>query len=954
MTNPKFDIFTQFLRYPTVFSNTILKDYARNTIQNPALNAPKAVAFASMATNVAKATNYWRASDERREIYDSEDGDWRNTTEAMQRVGLLGPLEYVKRYSEAVSYGQGPLTGVLNLGGPVLGDTVGMFFYNRGLLETAARKIPLIGVKNIFDREVGDLMEQYTGFREPYTPLKEAAKERDKKRKDFIKRIAGSFTGVEPNKLTSKKLTTTRLTKFEGGRVSKDYPVPNVKEEPSEMINKATGQPYEAEMERLGFAEGKEVNNDLRLDGTKKSKVGWKGPIKSKVTGKIHTELSIGGGENEPFYPLINPYTTEEQLEHLKNNDYEGKAGKLKETEIGREMLNNAIKHYEESVEKGISPFVNDDEERLGFNIGGYLIRLFGKEEQTKEEIPIEEITIDYDNIKTDYERSQEFNKKRAEYWEKEDKRTWDKVLSLPIGSPEREITRQKNKIAWEKSQQYLYDEPRKLKYTPLSETDLSIYLGREKNPDKKEYYTKVYNKQKEDISRRKRGKEKATYFPGYGPDRIDDRLNMDVTGSEIVDRINAINQSFDMPDQPTVLRGERFLWDVKDKKLVSVSELEDQGAYQRRYDSDPKEIVDDIRVARLLEQPILFRALLPDQKGTLMGRPTLQGVYKGNEDRIEWLETQGTKTHELLHRFVDLTGMTDSIFEGKHGDEEMFIRVYTDKIYGKPLNVENLKEASKYGIYHNRIKYKDEKGRTKYKDEPVDVDSFIKKLPNMIKKFEEQTLAYSNPYDQSVRPNKIINNLINLTPKIELLDFAAVYEGDYNSMNKGTKGGKIIGSTDNASEYLGRNLTEMTIREVIQAQKKGELFAAGKYQIIPSTLLQIVNQGTKEYNLNTDLLFNEQMQDVLGLTIMIGGKRPDLRDYLLGRSKDKEAAMLDLAKEFASFPVPYDVENDKGYMIIKGQSYYRGTGNKAYHDLKEVETSLRRSRNFLTEKMEK
>ena len=289
--------------------------------------------------------------------------------------------------------------------------------------------------------------------------------------------------------------------------------------------------------------------------------------------------------------------------------------------------------------------------------------------------------------------------------------------MSLPIGSPERETARQKNKIAWEKSHQYLYDEPRKLKYTPLSETDLSIYLGREKNPDKKEYYTKVYNKQKEDISRRKRGKEKATYFPGYGPDRIDDRLNMDVTGSEIVDRINAINQSFDMPDQPTVLRGERFLWDVKDKKLVSVSELEDQSAYQRRYDSDPKEIVDDIRVARLVEEPILFRALLPDQKGTLMGRPTLQGVYKGNEDRIEWLEIQGTKTHELLHRFVDLTGMTDSIFEGKHGDEEMFIRVYTDKIYGKSLNVENLKEASKYGIYHNRIKYKDEKGKTKYKD---------------------------------------------------------------------------------------------------------------------------------------------------------------------------------------------------------------------------------------------
>jgi len=164
--------------------------------------------------------------------------------------------------------------------------------------------------------------------------------------------------------------TKRRISNFKGGEVSEENPVPNAAPEPSERVNPYTGQPYEAEMERLGFAKGKEVNNDLRLDGTKKSKVGWKGPIKSNVTGKIHTELSIGGGENEPFYPLINPYTTEEQLEHLKNNDYEGKAFKLKETEIGREMLNNAIRHYEESVEKGISPFVNDDEERLGFKDG--------------------------------------------------------------------------------------------------------------------------------------------------------------------------------------------------------------------------------------------------------------------------------------------------------------------------------------------------------------------------------------------------------------------------------------------------------------------------------------------------------------------------------------------------------------------------------------------------------
>ena len=41
---------------------------------------------------------------------------------------------------------------------------------------------------------------------------------------------------------------------FTGGKISKDYPVPNVAPDPSERINPYTGQPYDAEMERLGFA----------------------------------------------------------------------------------------------------------------------------------------------------------------------------------------------------------------------------------------------------------------------------------------------------------------------------------------------------------------------------------------------------------------------------------------------------------------------------------------------------------------------------------------------------------------------------------------------------------------------------------------------------------------------------------------------------------------------------
>lgn len=65
----------------------------------------------------------------------------------------------------------------------------------------------------------------------------------------------GEFYTKSPRKIMEEE-TKGRQQKFDGGEISEDFPVPNVKEEPSEMINKATGQPYEAEMERLGMEDG--------------------------------------------------------------------------------------------------------------------------------------------------------------------------------------------------------------------------------------------------------------------------------------------------------------------------------------------------------------------------------------------------------------------------------------------------------------------------------------------------------------------------------------------------------------------------------------------------------------------------------------------------------------------------------------------------------------------------
>jgi len=176
MTNPKYDILTQFLRYPTVFGNTVLRNFARNTITDTTVNAPKVAAFVAISTNVAKATNYWRASEEERARIDKGQNKVYDNIKAVQRVGLLGPPEYLFRGAEGMAYGQSPLTAAIGTGGPILGDALGMLIYDRGFLETLARKAPLTGTKNIFDRYLGDIMEEYTGVREPYTPLQKAAK----------------------------------------------------------------------------------------------------------------------------------------------------------------------------------------------------------------------------------------------------------------------------------------------------------------------------------------------------------------------------------------------------------------------------------------------------------------------------------------------------------------------------------------------------------------------------------------------------------------------------------------------------------------------------------------------------------------------------------------------------------------------------------------------------------
>jgi hypothetical protein len=168
-----------------------------------------------------------------------------------------------------------------------------------------------------------------------------------------------------------------------------------------------------------------------------------------------------------------------------------------------------------------------------------------------------------------------------------------------------------------------------------------------------------------------------------------------------------------------------------------------------------------------------------------------------------------------------------------------------------------------------------------------------------------------------------------------ELLSFIAEGEGGYNSMNRGTSGGRIVGSTHNAREQLGRDLTDMTIGEIMGLQASGQLFASGRYQIIPDTM----HVALKYSGLSRDDKFSPENQDKLAIAL-IAYKRPVINEYLQGSSSvSVDEAMLHLAMEWASMPDPRT-----------GSSYY-GHGNRALHSTEAVRAAMVKARQQISGK---
>lgn len=100
-------------------------------------------------------------------------------------------------------------------------------------------------------------------------------------------------------------------------------------------------------------------------------------------------------------------------------------------------------------------------------------------------------------------------------------------------------------------------------------------------------------------------------------------------------------------------------------------------------------------------------------------------------------------------------------------------------------------------------------------------------------------------------------------------LDRIAKFESGkwgYNAMNQGgSHGGTVAYGSGSSADKLGKNLTDMSVGEVMQRQQDGQIWAAGRYQFIPSTLRERV----QKLGIPQDAKFDAALQDYITLDYM-------------------------------------------------------------------------------------
>ena len=133
-----------------------------------------------------------------------------------------------------------------------------------------------------------------------------------------------------------------------------------------------------------------------------------------------------------------------------------------------------------------------------------------------------------------------------------------------------------------------------------------------------------------------------------------------------------------------------------------------------------------------------------------------------------------------------------------------------------------------------------------------------------------------------------------------------------YGDWNRGTSDGTPLNKAVAGKTVADNDIVELTHEDhlarsgpKIEADDPQRLFAIGRYQIIPKTAID----AFKFLGYTKKQKYTPEVQDNMFKYLLMAKRKP-LYDYIKDeKGSDKDKAVLEMAKEFASIGVPYDVQ---------------------------------------------
>ena len=234
-STPSAQLLVQFAGYPTVFNNTILKRFSNEATNSPMQTIPKVLPTVLLMSAVAHIGNTIRSNGENLTDYETglKKDDGKLISESIRRWGGFGPFDYQSRWSNEYDRNVGAYTATLKaFAGPLPQDAIDGILYRKN--------IPEILVTNVPGYSALDLV------------LGEGTK----------KSLRSAARGSSP-----KEKSTAGLGSYSRGGIVLN--VPNVKDEPDEMISRVTKQPFNATSESVQDVEDRALEGQLKGLGLK-------------------------------------------------------------------------------------------------------------------------------------------------------------------------------------------------------------------------------------------------------------------------------------------------------------------------------------------------------------------------------------------------------------------------------------------------------------------------------------------------------------------------------------------------------------------------------------------------------------------------------------------------------------------------------------------------------------